>query len=40
MDGKELKIMKPWFRGFKGKINFKCVNDYGNLYIIIQVSII
>lgn len=30
MDGKKLTIMKPWFRGFKGTINFKCVNDYGN----------
>lgn len=29
MEGKEVKMMKPWFRGFKGDVTFKEVNDFG-----------
>jgi len=29
MDGKKLIPIKPWFRGFQGKIDFKSINDYG-----------
>lgn len=30
MDDKPLENMQPWFRGFKGSIDFKGVNDYGS----------
>ena len=30
MDDKPLENMQPWFRGFKGTIYFKGVNDYGS----------
>jgi DNA topoisomerase-2 len=30
LDDKPLEPMKPWFRGFKGTIDFKGINDYGN----------
>ena len=30
MDGKKIKTMKPWFRGFEGEVSFKRVNEYGN----------
>ena len=30
MDDKPLENMQPWFRGFKGTIDFKGVNDYGS----------
>jgi len=29
MDDKPLELMVPWFRGFKGVIDFKGINDYG-----------
>ena len=29
MDDKPLKQMKPWFRGFQGKIDFKKINEFG-----------
>ena len=29
MDGKNVNVMKPWFRGFEGDITFNKVNDYG-----------
>jgi len=30
IDDKPLENMQPWFRGFKGTIDFKGVNDYGS----------
>ena len=35
MNSKKIKDMKPWYRGFKGDINFKAINDLGN-YIYIN----
>lgn len=29
MEGKDIKMMKPWFRGFEGDIKFKKVNEFG-----------
>ena len=29
MDGKKMEKMTPWFRGFKGKIDYKGINDIG-----------
>ena len=29
MEGKEVKMMKPWFRGFEGDVTFKKVNEFG-----------
>ena len=29
MDDKQVVQMKPWFRGFQGKIDFKKINDFG-----------
>jgi DNA topoisomerase II len=29
MDDKDIKLMKPWFRGFEGEVSFNKVNDYG-----------
>lgn len=29
MDNKPLKEMKPWYRGFQGKIDFKKINEFG-----------
>ena len=29
MEDKEIIPMKPWFRGFQGKISFKNINDFG-----------
>ena len=29
MDDKPIEKMKPWFRGFKGIVEFKGINDYG-----------
>ena len=29
MDDKPLRQMKPWFRGFQGKIDFKKINEFG-----------
>ena len=29
MEGKEIKMMKPWFRGFEGDVTFKKVNEFG-----------
>ena len=29
MDDKPLKQMKPWYRGFQGKIDFKKINEFG-----------
>ena len=30
MDDKPLEKMIPWFRGFKGSVDFKGINDYGS----------
>ena len=29
MNDEEMEPMKPWYRGFQGKIKFKNINDYG-----------
>jgi DNA topoisomerase-2 len=29
MDDKNLEMMKPWYRGFNGDIDFKDINEYG-----------
>jgi DNA topoisomerase II len=30
LDDKPLEPMKPWFRGFKGSVEFKGISDFGN----------
>ena len=29
MDDKPIQKMKPWYRGFQGKIDFKKINEVG-----------